>query len=121
MIPYHKAIIRWLRDSGATEVRIDLGGHRKHPRLEFAFGDERHACPIAGSPSDWRSERAMISQLRHMLGMVGGAKIVGERRRRHRAPTQRPDPLPQFTGEGRVSRSAGLATLADVWPRAAQR
>jgi hypothetical protein len=123
MSQHHDTIIRWLIEQGAEAVRIERVGRLGHPRVVFVWRGVQLSYAIAGTPgNDWTADRAMITQLRHLLGLAGGEKRVGERRKRRRVPKE----------GGRVKRSSGrargiygyvefepggaVATLGDVWP-----
>jgi hypothetical protein len=83
----YEGVIRWLGEQGATRVERLHRGRSRHPRLRFDWRGEAWVVVISGSPcTEWKAERAAITELRHLMGLVGGEKRVGERRaRRHRA------------------------------------
>jgi hypothetical protein len=116
----YERVIDWLAEQGATDiVRLPRRGRARHPRLGFCWRDEEFVIVISGSPhAVGAAERAAITELRHLLGLVRTAKRVGERR----VPKRRPkladaafnDPdaqhYRQFVPRGPI------AKLADFWP-----
>lgn len=79
MNPQHRTVLSFLRDHGATDVRIEMGG--KHPRACFAWNGKEQFYVLPGTPSDtMRGVQNSLSDLRNMLGLVKHEKTVGERR-----------------------------------------
>jgi hypothetical protein len=117
----YEGVIRWLAEQGATSIKRLPQRGRAHPRLGFYWRGEDWVVVISGSPhSDWFAERAAITELRHLMGLVGGTKRVGERRtakRRARLEaTASNDPAAQFFDQ--FAPRGAIATLRDVWPEA---
>lgn len=69
MIAHHRELIAWLQSAGAENARIEPSG--KHCKLVFAWRGEERSSPISRTPSDRRATRNQITELRHMLGLVG--------------------------------------------------
>lgn len=80
MIEHHRKLVDWLAARGATSITLD---RRKHMHIHFMYQGEPHTFVTASTPSDaMRGTAKALRDLRHMLGLVGGAKKVGERRQR---------------------------------------
>jgi hypothetical protein len=72
MVSLHRKVIKYLRDEGARNVRIEHGG--KHPRCYFNWGGQEGFCVLPSSPGDaYRGERNVISGLRRLLRESGAA------------------------------------------------
>lgn len=71
------------RGWGATGVRIEQGG--KHPRLIGSFDGKGFIYGFPSTPSDWRSWRNCLSDLRRKLGVVHGDR-ESQRAARAKAP-----------------------------------
>jgi hypothetical protein len=113
-------VIRWLAEQGATIIApLPRKGRSRHPRLRFHWRGEEWTIVVSGSPSSsWKAERAAVTELKGLLGLVGGEKTVGERRERRRRKRREAaafnDPAAQSFRKF-VPRGA-IATLGDVWP-----
>jgi len=108
---------------GATHIRAVSGG--KHPRIEYRKPDGTPGMQIySWSPSDKRSVRNFIAQIRQEMGASnrGRPRVEGERREK-RAPrpreTQetRPEPVirqsrPSWPTDEEYERSGDRATRA---------
>jgi hypothetical protein len=116
----YEGVIRWLGEQGATNIkRLPPRGRARHPRLGFYWRGEYWVIVISGSPrSDYFADRAAITELRHLMGLVGGAKRVGERRvPKHRAKFPAAavnDPEAQLYRQ--FAPRGAIATLRDYWP-----
>jgi hypothetical protein len=66
MRPFHREVTAWLRDYGATDVRLVAGG--KHPRFEFRFAGRSHRFVVPGTPGDHRDAVNTIAMIRRTLG-----------------------------------------------------
>lgn len=73
-------LLTFLRDQGATDIRVEMGG--KHPHIYWTWRGEAQKYITAGSLSDWRGTNNALSDLRHKLGIIKTVKRVGERRER---------------------------------------
>ena len=118
---HHDAVMRWLREQGATEVRLTWGRRSKHPRIEFHWRGEDFRISVSGSPGkEWCAERTVKAELRHILGLIGGEKTIGSRRPRKSKPPkeQRAQLTPQRQGSDytKFAPRGGVAKLADYWP-----
>jgi hypothetical protein len=61
-----RAVIKFLRQAGAVNVRIEHGG--KHPRCYYRWLDKETFYVLPSSPGDaYRGERNAISDLRRLL------------------------------------------------------
>jgi hypothetical protein len=118
----YERVIGWLAEQGATSIkRLTSRGRARHPRLGFHWRGEDWVIVISGSPGNsWNADRDAITELKHLMGLVGGKKRVGARRAPKRraklAATAFNDPeaqhYRQFAPRGPV------AKLRDVWPEA---
>lgn len=116
----YERVIDWLTEQGATSIkRLPKRGRAPHPRLGFFWRDEDWIIVISGSPhAVGAAERAAITELRHLLGLVPTEKRVGERR----VPKRRPKlaatafnaPDAQFYRN--FAPRGAIAKLADFWP-----
>jgi hypothetical protein len=117
----YELVIGWLAEQGATGIRrLPRRGRARHPRLGFCWRDEDWIIVISGSPhSPGAAERAAITELRHLMGLVGTTKRIGERR----APKRRAklaaaafnDPEAQLYRQ--FAPRGPIAKLRDVWPQ----
>ena len=118
----YERVIRWLGEQGATAIELlPRRGRAPHPRLRFQWRGEEWVVVISGSPrTDWKAERKAISELRHLMGLVGSEKRVGQRRaakrRRKLATAVRNDPAAQHYRQ--FAPIGAIATFADIWPEA---
>jgi hypothetical protein len=118
----YESVIRWLGEQGATSIeQLARRGRGRHPRLRFYWRGEEWVIVVSGSPSvEWKAARNAITELRHLMGLVGGEKRVGDRRiarRRQRLePAALNDPMAQL--QRQFAPRGALATLRDVWPAA---
>jgi hypothetical protein len=81
MIEHHREVMAWLESIGADAPQLVVGG--KHGKILFDWQGRRRSAVVSLSPSSRYATDMVISQIRHDLGLVGGAKTVG-RRRAHR-------------------------------------
>jgi hypothetical protein len=116
----YERVIRWLGEQGATAIELlPRRGRAPHPRLRFQWRGEEWIVVISGSPcTDWKAERKTISELRHLMGLVGGEKRIGQRRTARRRgkfePAARNDTAAQHYRQ--FAPSGAIATFADIWP-----
>jgi hypothetical protein len=82
----YDGVMRWLEEQGATAIELlPRRGRAPHPRLRFQWRGEEWVVVISGSPrTGWKADRDTITQLKHLMGLVGGEKRIGERRDRRR-------------------------------------
>jgi len=124
MSQHHDAVIRWLTEQGAEGVRIERAGRLGHPRVVFVWREVTLSYAISGTPgNDWTADRSMITQLRHLLGLVGGDKRIGERRKRRKRAAVAGVRVTRLRRRARgiygyagFEPEGAVATLADVWP-----
>ena len=70
---------------GITEFELENRG--KHPAIRFEWKGEQKVLYFSGTPSDVKGTQRKLRDIRHLLGVVGGPKVVGERRqKKHQAP-----------------------------------
>jgi hypothetical protein len=75
MRPHIRAVIKFLRQVGAQNVRIEHDG--KHPRCYYRWLDKESFYVLPNSPGDtYRCQHNVISDLRRKLG--GGAEITSK-------------------------------------------
>lgn len=55
---------RW----GASEVRLERG--KSHPKITGIFGGRRFCYGFPSTPSDWRSAKNSVSDLRRAMGIA---------------------------------------------------
>lgn len=53
---------------GATNLVVDVS--HKHPRVYFTYKDKRRFYVASRSPSDWRSQKNLKMEIRHLLGIA---------------------------------------------------
>jgi hypothetical protein len=119
MSEYHDTVKRWLFEQGASDVRLSRGKRAKHPRIDFTWHGQPLRLTLSCTPGkEWTAERAAITNARHLMGLVGGDKVVGERRERRRREKLEAravnDPSAQMAQQ--FQQRGGFATLGDVWP-----
>lgn len=79
MNEFHRKVIEFLREQGATDVEMTMGG--EHPRIWYTWQKQRRFHVVPGSPSDnFHAIKNTLSDLRHSLGLIKTEKRVGERR-----------------------------------------
>lgn len=104
--PHVDAIVRWLREQGALEIRIEAANH---PRILFLFDGAERRFVASGTPgSEWNATRNAIRELRHMLGLVGGRRKGDRRRQRKGRPPRAP--LPPHNQPARIAIAPPLNT-----------
>ena len=119
MSEYHDTVKRWLFEQGATDVRLTRGKRSKHPRIDFVWRGQPLRLTLSCTPGkEWTAVRAAITNARHLMGLVGGDKVVGERRERRRREKFEAraanDPSAQMAQQ--FQSHGPVATLGDVWP-----
>jgi hypothetical protein len=66
MHPYHRAVVKYLREAGAGNVRIKPGG--KHPRCIYTWFHKEYFYVLPSSPGDnYHGQHKAISHLRRIL------------------------------------------------------
>jgi hypothetical protein len=75
MHPHIRAVIKFLRQAGAQNVRMEHGG--KHPRCYYKWLGKESFYVLPSSPGDtFRCQHKAISDLRRKLGR--GAEITSK-------------------------------------------
>lgn len=106
------ALTAFLKEHGAEVLSVDYA--HKHPRIYFRHNGIDRFYVTANTPSDRRSLQCALSDLRHMLGLVGGPKRTGRRRiARNRADEVAAAPPPQITAGGNPFAVLNHHALAD--------
>jgi hypothetical protein len=68
MRPHLRAVIKFLRQAGAHNVRIEYGS--KHPRCYYSWLNKETFYVLPNSPGDaYHGQRNAISDLRRRLGL----------------------------------------------------
>lgn len=71
-----KTLIEEARKAGAVEVRVVRG--RNHPKLVGKIRGRAFTYAFPATPSDWRSSRNSLSDLRRVLGVKDGKGAAGK-------------------------------------------
>lgn len=83
-----RAIIAFLKNTGAGDINIENGG--KHPRIRYTWEGCSRFYVIPGTPGDARrGTQQALSDLRRLMGLTNTEKRIGERRT-HRKRAARP-------------------------------
>lgn len=77
MNEHHRTITDFLRDHGASDVRLIPGG--KHPKVAFEFRGKRIERAVAASPSDHRATMNAVADLKRFLGEPDVASLPEKR------------------------------------------
>jgi hypothetical protein len=94
-----EAVTAAIEEFGGTVLGVDW--QHRHPRVRFAFKGREMFYVTAGTPGDWRAGENIRSNIRHMMGAVGGPKRVGSRKaRKNYADEARPDAPDHITTGG---------------------
>lgn len=79
MREFHRDIMDWLRDHGATEINYVQTNN--HPRITFQHGGREWFYVVPGTPGDhYRAVKNSVTDIRRMLGLTPTIKRVGQRR-----------------------------------------
>jgi putative component of toxin-antitoxin plasmid stabilization module len=99
MNEHHRDVVDFLREYGATDIRLVPGG--KHPKLTFEFRGKRVERVMSASPGDHRTSANAIAELRRALG----DPVLPE----PRVPRRLDDMTPATNGHAASASTGGMA------------
>lgn len=84
-----RRIIAFLEKSGASHIHVELGA--RHPRIVFNWQGKTLRYVVPGTPSDsLRAAHNAIADIKWLIGLQGGAKVIGQRRLRSQKHKTKP-------------------------------